>query len=90
MSDPVKKPDHYRWIPGIECKDVAAHFPFFLGCAIKYIWRAGRKNGETRLQALEKAHECLGLAIDAERGTVPRSVKWSELKIHFYDKEPKP
>ncbi len=40
----IEKPDHYNWLPGIECGDVVRHFPFWLGNAIKYIWRAGRKH----------------------------------------------
>ncbi len=57
-SDEVRYPDHYRWIPGIECKDVVRHFPFMLGNAIKYIWRAGRK-GNAKLKDLRKARECI-------------------------------
>ncbi len=56
-GDEILEPDHYKWIPGIECKDVVRHFPFMLGNAIKYIWRAGRKGD--RLKDLKKARECL-------------------------------
>lgn len=57
--DPVKAPDHYRWIPGIECKTVAQYFDFNRGNALKYIWRSGRKAGVSEEQDLEKAVECL-------------------------------
>jgi hypothetical protein len=57
VHDEIYQPDHYRWIPGIECKDVVRHFPFMLGNAIKYIWRAGKKGD--RLKDLQKARECL-------------------------------
>jgi len=57
--DPVKFPDHYRWIPGIECKQVVQHFDFFRGCAIKYLWRSGRKAGVSEEQDLKKAVECI-------------------------------
>jgi len=57
----VQHPDHYTWIPGIECADVVAHFPFFLGNAIKYIWRAGKKG--KKIEDLEKAKECIDLEI---------------------------
>lgn len=30
----------------VECIEVAEHLPFCLGNAIKYIWRAGKKEGE--------------------------------------------
>jgi hypothetical protein len=41
--DPVKSPSWYRLENGIECRQVAEHFPFYLGNAIKYIWRSGKK-----------------------------------------------
>lgn len=60
MSDPVTKPDHYQ-LNGCEVKDViwaAGHGEsFFLGAAIKYLLRAGRK-GDKR-QDLQKAIECI-------------------------------
>ena len=34
---------HYNNIEGIECIDVARHFNFNLGNAIKYIWRCNHK-----------------------------------------------
>jgi hypothetical protein len=61
VGDAVKQPDHYKWIPGIECKEVTRHFSFLLGSAIKYIWRAGRKG--SRLTDLRKARECLDAEI---------------------------
>ena len=42
-DDPVEEPPYYRWLPGIECIEVAEHFNLCLGAAIQYIWRAGRK-----------------------------------------------
>lgn len=36
----VNHPDHYNWIEGVECIDVAEQFSFALGNAMKYIWRA--------------------------------------------------
>ena len=37
---------------------------FCLGSAIKYTCRAGKKLGETELEALKKAKDCLDLYID--------------------------
>lgn len=51
----VEHPDHYNWIPGIECLAVVEHFNFTLGSAIKYLWRAGRKDSETMIDDLKKA-----------------------------------
>lgn len=37
-------PPHYKAHPsGVECIDVAEHFGFNLGNALKYIWRADEK-----------------------------------------------
>lgn len=59
MGDPVTSPDHYRWIPEIECKDVVRYFDFWRGSALKYIWRSGRKSGESESKDLRKAIEAL-------------------------------
>lgn len=63
MSDKIKQPNHYTWLPGIECYDVTKHFCFTLGNAIKYIWRAGKKGSESELDDLMKAREYLDLKI---------------------------
>lgn len=42
--DPVNHPRHYTAHPsGVECVDVAEHYTFNVGNAIKYLWRAGLK-----------------------------------------------
>lgn len=54
MADQVDHPAHYNAHPsGVECIDVAQHYNFNLGNALKYIWRAGLK-GEL-LEDLKKA-----------------------------------
>lgn len=63
-KEQVKHPDHYNWIPGIECIDVVGHFPFNLGNAIKYIWRNGKKQNVSAINDLEKAKYYLELEID--------------------------
>jgi len=51
--DHVNHPEHYNLHPsGVECIDVVEHMSFNLGNAIKYVWRAGHKNG---LEDLKKA-----------------------------------
>ena len=56
--DPVKKPEHYNSHPsGVECRDIARHEPYNIGCAIKYLWRRGKKGDA--VQDLEKAIECI-------------------------------
>ena len=55
---------YYNWIPDIECINVAEHFSYCLGCAIKYIWRSGKKNPDTEIEDLEKAREYLNYEIE--------------------------
>ena len=45
QSNNVYHPKHYTSHPsGVECIDIARHYCFNIGCAIKYLWRAGLKN----------------------------------------------
>ena len=60
----MSHPSYYCWIPDIECIDVAKHFSYCLGAAIKYIWRAGRKNSESAISDLKKAREYLTYEIE--------------------------
>lgn len=54
--DPVNHPSHYTSHPsGVECITIARHMGFNLGNALKYLWRAGKKNGAPTIQDLEKA-----------------------------------
>lgn len=44
LHDPVNHPQHYTQHPsGIECIEITRHYPFSIGNAIKYLWRAGLK-----------------------------------------------
>lgn len=55
-STQVEHPEYYNKNPsGIECIDVARYFNFNLGNVIKYIWRAGLKDGSPSIQDLRKA-----------------------------------
>lgn len=60
----VSHPPHYTWLKkkcGIEVIDITRHMDFDLGCAIKYILRAGHKseegmtNKEKTIEDLKKA-----------------------------------
>jgi hypothetical protein len=44
MSDPVNHPSHYNQFP-VECIEVAELMDFCTGSALKYVWRAGAKEG---------------------------------------------
>lgn len=55
-DDLINHPPHYTTHPsGIECITIAEHFNFNLGNALKYIWRAGIKEGVDILTDLKKA-----------------------------------
>lgn len=54
--DPINHPKHYAAIPAeVECIDIARHLPYNLGCAFKYVWRAGSKDPKTFNEDLDKA-----------------------------------
>ena len=57
--DYVNQPPHYMPLfktREIECIDIARHLPYDLGCAFKYVWRAGRKGDrEQAIEDLKKA-----------------------------------
>lgn len=56
MDNKITHPAHYTKHPsGIECIEITRHMSFNLGNAIKYIWRAGSKDGESALDDLNKA-----------------------------------
>ncbi len=66
MSDSVDHPKHYNEHPsGVECIDVVEHFPFNVGNAIKYLWRAGLKGD--RVEDLRKAAWYVEREIERER-----------------------
>jgi hypothetical protein len=53
-NDNINHPQHYTSHPsGVECIDIIEHYPFNIGNAIKYLWRAGRKGDA--IEDLEKA-----------------------------------
>ena len=53
-QDNINHPQHYTSHPsGVECIDIIEHYPFNIGNAIKYLWRAGRKGDA--IEDLEKA-----------------------------------
>lgn len=55
-DDPVNHPKHYNDHPsGVECITITRHMGFNIGNAIKYLWRAGRKDKDFEIQDLRKA-----------------------------------
>lgn len=53
-EDMVNNPRHYK-MGNLECIDVTQHFNFNRGNAIKYIWRAGKKDSSKTIEDLRKA-----------------------------------
>lgn len=54
--DNVNHPKHYTSDPsGVECIEITRHRNFNIGNAIKYLWRAGLKDGNSDIQDLQKA-----------------------------------
>lgn len=63
MEDNVNHPQHYNSHPsGIECIEIARHYCFSIGNAIKYLWRAGLKHDADKT-AVQKEIEDLRKAI---------------------------
>ena len=65
MNDKIN-PDHYKLPNGIEANDVTMYFGFNEGNVLKYVWRAGKKDGEYRLTDLKKAAWYLNQLIEKE------------------------
>ena len=66
MSNQKINPDHYKLPNGIEANDVTMFFGFNEGNVLKYVWRAGKKDGEYRLTDLKKAQWYLNQLIERE------------------------
>jgi hypothetical protein len=59
----IDHPDHYtKHQSGVECIEIAQHFNFNKGSALKYIWRAGSKGDE--IEDLRKAIKYLNFEIE--------------------------
>lgn len=58
-NDPIN-PNHYKTDSGVQAIDIAELFPYSLGNAIKYAWRAGKK--DNLKQDLEKCEWYLNRA----------------------------
>ena len=74
MKDNVNHPSHYNSHPsGIECIDIIRYYPFNIGSAIKYLWRAGLKKDlsmndvDKEIEDLEKAIWCINDRINQLR-----------------------
>ena len=63
MSDKAN-PSHYQLPNGFQVIDLTSQLGFCEGNIVKYVSRAGNKDGESRLDDLRKARYYLDLLID--------------------------
>lgn len=59
-------PSHYDGANGIQVIDITSQCGFVEGNAIKYLFRAGKKDGESRLDDLLKAKWYIDYALRKE------------------------
>lgn len=72
-ADMVNHPPHYTSHPsGVECIDVVEHYDFLLGNIIKYAWRAGLKEGSSRIDDLRKCAWYAQRAVEKEQREIAR------------------
>jgi hypothetical protein len=70
-ADMVAHPSHYTSHPsGVECIEITKHYNFPIGSAMKYLWRAGLKDEDTKVQDLQKAIKFIEFEIERLGGTV--------------------
>lgn len=74
MAENVNHPEHYQDDSGIECIDVVEWLNFNKGNAIKYIWRAGKKNKDKEIEDLEKAAWYINREIARLKKLIPTNV----------------
>ena len=54
QSSSAISPSHYQ-ADGIQCIDITRHMSFAKGNAVKYLWRAGKKDNNSEAQDIKKA-----------------------------------
>jgi len=67
MSDSKTSPRHYQLPNGFQVIDLTKNLGFCEGNVVKYVSRAGLKDGESRLDDLKKAQYYLNLLITDEK-----------------------
>ena len=79
----VDHPEHYQHPSGIECIDVARHYGFSIGNAIKYLWRAGLKT-EEGMADIDKEIEDLHKAIWYIKDRIQELMKEKSLRTNDF------
>ena len=86
MNDVVNSPKHYcSSKSGVECIEVAEHMNFCLGNAMKYIWRAGLKEGGDEIQDLKKAIWYINREISRREREITKNSFNKQETLHFQD-----
>ena len=71
-KDNVNHPPHYTAHPsGVECIEIAEHYGFCIGNALKYLWRAGLKGDA--VEDLKKARWYLDREISNREKAIANS-----------------
>lgn len=73
----IDQPEHYHANKGLAAIDAieAWELGFHLGNVVKYVARAGRKDGSTKLEDLLKAQWYLAREIEREQHPTPEEIK---------------
>jgi hypothetical protein len=80
-------PSHYTsHSSGVECIEIAQGMPFCLGNALKYVWRAGKKDPEAATEDVKKAiwylHRQISFEMaEEERWRMPADLVGKALKV---------
>lgn len=64
----MNHPNYYTWVPGTPCHTLVPHFPFLRGNALKYIYRAGKKDPDKEVEDLRKAIHSLEMEVERLTG----------------------
>ena len=70
-SDPIN-PAHYGKIQGLALEPLIMEAPYFLGAAIKYVWRCKKKGGA---EDIRKARRCLELHMEGAPAATPGALE---------------
>jgi hypothetical protein len=57
-------PDYYTLPNGMQAREALQFFDYNTGCAIKYLWRHGKKEGEDPIKDLNKAKDYIDFRIE--------------------------
>ena len=76
-----QNPDHYKLPGGVQLIDVTKHCSFPVGNAMKYIFRAGKKDGESALDDLLKAKWFVDLMIQEAIDEKAKRIKEGDEQI---------